>query len=187
MNRYKYLLVALSIFTGCMNAQPKPAPAPAPEPKRPDISVMNSLLGEWETKGSAKEPKQKVIYRSTSGGGAVEETLFPGTSHEMVSVYFKNKDNLMMTHYCLLQNQPEMTAEYIDPKTILFRFSGGKNLDPSKDMHMHEMKLTLVSDNKIREEWQGYVNGAPDREHAKVIELTRTKKGTVKAVPTKCE
>jgi hypothetical protein len=42
----------------------------------------------------------RVEYRVTGAGSAVVETLFPGTPHEMVTVYHARKGVLCMTHYC---------------------------------------------------------------------------------------
>jgi len=68
----------------------------------------------------------------------------------MVSIYSVNGPDLIMTHYCVLGNQPCMKA---DPNSsanqIVFQFNGGGNLDPKKDKHMHEATLTFVDDDHI--------------------------------------
>ena len=54
------------------------------------------------------------VIKVTAGGSAVHETLFPGSAHEMVSVYHLDGADLVMTHFCALGNQPRMKA---DPKS----------------------------------------------------------------------
>ena len=69
---------------------------------------------------------------------------------EMVSIYHLDGADLVMTHYCVLGNQPRMKADPKSPANqIRFEFAGGTNLDPAKDMHMHEGTLTFVDDDHI--------------------------------------
>ncbi|HUY92931.1 MAG TPA: hypothetical protein VMV10_29645 [Pirellulales bacterium] len=77
--------------------------------------------------------------RVTSAGSAIEETLFPGGDHEMVTMYFIDGDKLLLTHYCALGNQPQMQAEPgEDAKRIAFKFVGATNLKSADELHMHE-------------------------------------------------
>ena len=86
------------------------------------------------------KPTDKVVsvVKVTAGGSAVHETHFPGQPMEMVSVYHLDKGDLVMTHYCVLGNQPRMKADPKSPANqIKWVFAGGTNLDPAKDTHMH--------------------------------------------------
>ena len=58
---------------------------------------------------------------------------------------------------------------------IRFRFDGGSNLDPSKDMHMHEATLTIVDDDHIEVDGVGWVDGAPAEEICCGLKLVRKK------------
>ena len=60
--------------------------------------------------------------------------------------------DLVMTHYCVLGNQPRLKADTKSPADqIRFEFAGGANLDPSKDKHMHSATLTIVDDEPHRD------------------------------------
>ena len=102
------------------------------------------------------------MIRVTAAGSAVHETLFPGQAHEMISMYYLDGADLVMTHYCALGNQPRMKA---DPKSpagkIHFKFAGGSNLDPAKDKHMHEGILTFVDDDHIETSGTCWEGGKP--------------------------
>ncbi len=66
----------------------------------------------------------------TAGSTVVHETLFPEQPHEMVSVYCVDGSDLVMTHYCVLGNQPRMKADRNSPANqIVFYFAGGSNLN----------------------------------------------------------
>ena len=65
-----------------------------------------------EPAGRLAEPRRdRRLVRTTGGGSAVTETLFPGTAHEMMSVYHMDGDDLVLTHYCAGGNQPRMMLE----------------------------------------------------------------------------
>jgi hypothetical protein len=112
----------------------------------------------------------------TAGGSAVHETLFPGQPQEMVSVYNLDKGDVVMTHYCVLGNQPKMKADPASPKNqIHFAFAGGTNLDPAKDMHMHAATLTFVDDDHIEIAGEAWVDGKPAENHCGQMKLVRKK------------
>ena len=94
------------------------------------------------------------MIKVTAGGSAVHETIFPGQPMEMVSVYHLDRGDLVMTHYCVLGNQPRMKADPKSPANqICFKFAGGSNLDPARDKHVHEGTITFVDDDHV--EWSG--------------------------------
>ena len=75
----------------------------------------------------------------------MQETLFPGTPNEMISMYHLADGQLVMTHYCAMGNQPRMKldAQASTPDKLVFAFDGGTNFDPAKDGHVHSGSLTL--------------------------------------------
>src|SRR2546421_11445112 len=126
--------------------------APPKAPAHPQLERIKKLAGTWVEADKDGKPTDKVmsVYKVTAGGSAVTETIFPGTPMEMVSVYHLDKGDLVMTHYCMLGNQPRMKANPKSPAdTIKFDFAGGTNLDVTKDMHMHEGALKFIDDNTI--------------------------------------
>jgi len=154
------LMLALSagVYGEDKSEKPKTTPAHA------GLERMKKLAGTWVEVGKDGKTTDKVVsvVKVIGGGGVVHETLFPGQPHEMVSVYYVEKGDLVMTHYCVLGNQPRMKADPKSPGNKLrFEFAGGTNLDPSKDKHMHEGTITFVDDDHI--EWSGvcWENGKP--------------------------
>jgi hypothetical protein len=83
------------------------------------------------------------------------EDMFPGTDHNMITMYYVEGDDLVLVHYCAIGNQPRMKAERTaDPRKLDFKFAGGSNVDPDKDIHMHELTLTFVDTDHITAEWR---------------------------------
>ena len=153
------------------------AKLPAP-PTNAGLEKMKKLAGTWVAADPDGKPTEQVVsvIKVTAGGSAVHETLFPGQPHEMVSIYTVDGPDLIMTHYCVLGNQPRMKADpHSPPNQIVFRFAGGTNLNPAKDKHMHEATLTIVSDDRIEVKGTGWENGAPAKDMCCGLKLVRKK------------
>ncbi len=154
----------------------KPA-ATAKDPMDQVFERLKKLSGEWElAKPSELAPKGKVAsrYRLTAGDSAVAETIFPDTNMEMLSVYHRDGEQLVMTHYCCAGNQPRMRAKIgKDKDEVIFEFTGGGNLDPAKDPHIHGGVIRFVDADHIHSEWEFHVNGKVADKH--VFDLIRKK------------
>jgi hypothetical protein len=169
------LLLTLSVvsFGGDKPGEKLPAQTP-----NAGLEKMKKLAGTWLAADKDGKPTDQVqsIIKVTAGGSAVHETIFPGQPQEMISVYTADGPDLIMTHYCVLGNQPRMKA---DPNSsenqIVFQFAGGGNLDPKKDKHMHEATLTFVDEDHIEVKGTGWENGAPAKEMCCGTKLVRKK------------
>ena len=63
---------------------------------------MKKLVGDWVADQKDESGKQAVMssFKLTSNGSVLHETIFPGTDHEMVTVYHMDGPDLIATHYC---------------------------------------------------------------------------------------
>ncbi|MBP7147278.1 MAG: hypothetical protein KBD01_07015 [Acidobacteria bacterium] len=125
---------------------------------------IKALEGEWTGtgghRGEAGQPG-KVIYKVTGAGSAVVETMFPGTPHEMVTVYHLDGDDLVLTHYCAAGNQPHMKAKLpASGDRLDFEFVSGTNIKPD-GMHMHEATMVFEGPDKLRAAWTSFQAGRP--------------------------
>jgi hypothetical protein len=103
--------------------------------------------------------RRKVIYKVTAGGSVVMETLFPGTDHEMISMYHLEKGELIATHYCAMGNQPRMKLSKATPSELTFDFVGGRR-DRSGEIHAHHGgTITLRPDGKMEALWRVFRGG----------------------------
>jgi len=167
------LLLALAAWAG---ADDKKEPAGA---KHAGLERIKKLAGEWLATDDKGKPTTQLVsvFKVTAGGSAVHETIFPGTDHEMVTVYHLDGPDLILTHYCMLGNQPRMKADPKSPANQLrFQFTGGSNLKPEKDLHMHEGTIIFVDDDHIESTWVAYKDGKPDADHKVTMKLVRKKK-----------
>jgi hypothetical protein len=100
-------------------------------------------------------------YAVTAAGSAVVETVFPGTPHEMVTVYHADGPDIVLTHYCMEGNQPRMRARSPRGSRFEFEYDGGTNIDPGRDRHMHTALLELLGVDEITSEWTELDSGQP--------------------------
>jgi hypothetical protein len=142
----------------------------------PAFERFAKLAGEWTGKGmhGDDEHEARIVYKVTSGGSAVVETIDPGGDHEMITVIHPDGDALLLTHYCMIGNQPHMKAKpKPGDKKIAFEFVKATNLKSDKDMYMRNVTFTFVDDDTLKTEWTNYNEG---KEAGKaVFELKRKK------------
>ena len=128
------------------------------------FAQLQTLAGGWQgTVMQTNGPRTTVDYRLTSGGQTVMEVLFGGTSHEMVSMYHLDGPDLVITHFCAMGNQPRMRLDRTSSSTneLIFVFSGGSNLDPAKDVHVHDGWIRRIAPDRLEAGWTLHQDGKP--------------------------
>lgn len=130
------------------------------------LERLKTLAGTWSFEGAPEGAGDaRVTYRVTAAGSAVIEDQFPGSDHEMVSIYHLDGDDLVMTHYCAVGNQPRLRLDRAKstPDELHFAFDGGTNFDPASDIHIHEAVLRLgqTAEGKLTSDWTAHQDGKP--------------------------
>lgn len=132
---------------------------------------LKSLAGTWsgsmagegaEAEAEAEEAMTPVHeFRVSAAGTVVMETMGPGTDHEMINMYHLDGDELQLTHYCAAGNQPTMRLdrENSTADSLAFAFTGGSNLDPAVDQHIHSARITWAEDDRLESVWTGWAGG----------------------------
>ncbi len=131
-----------------------------------------SLAGEWQ--GSAEGKTTTLTYTVISGGSALMESMkMPAPDPDMVTIYHRDGDGLVATHYCSIGNQPRMRAPGATPdgKSIRFRFADITNLKPGGD-HIKDLTVTFVDAAHFTQEW---VSTAKGKDESAVFKWTRKK------------
>lgn len=141
------LLLSVALFAGDNPPKAKAVAA---------FEKMKTLVGEWQ----AKTPDGKVhhaSYKLVAGGTCVEETFRMGNneSQTMVTIYHLDGDQLMLTHYCVANNQPRMRATQIsdDVKNVTFDFVDATNLPDANAGHMYKAVFNFHDDGRFNAAW----------------------------------
>jgi len=148
------------------------------KPSSPEFQQVKQLVGEWKGVATHSDKQQKsdpvsVQFKLTSAGSAIEETLMPGTPHEMIDMYTDENGKLAMTHYCAMGNQPHLVLKQADAKQINLEMGPTTGIDSSKDAHMHALTLEFKDADHLTEKWTSYASGKPGE--TAVFDLTRVK------------
>ena len=139
-----------------------PPPSTGGKPASASLERLKALTGEWVAAEDGEMSKKGDLvarYAVTAAGSAVVETVFPGSPHEMVTVYHADGPDLVLTHYCMEGNQPRMRAKDAKGPRFDFAYDGGTNIDPKRDRHMHSAWLELLGADEIRNEWTELADG----------------------------
>lgn len=155
------LIRLLMLISATLGA--KPPTTPAEVESAAALARLKSLAGEWQSVGPKGE-HAKLKYEIISAGSAVMERFssgaLPPNSGEMITVYYIDHGELVLTHYCIARNQPHLRATLYDPATgeLDFDFVSGGNISTGDEGHMHSAKMRFIDDNHLSTEWQ-YMEG----------------------------
>ena len=167
----KLLLLLSAITTVSCNNTPEPAKVvedteaqtnAASDPK--DFEELKSLEGKWagtleRTDGSSDE--FTLDYTVTSNGSAIlEESDTGGT--EMLSIFNFQNDELLLTHYCGLQNKPISKLTGNNNGVLSFATdSEMSGLTLEKDTYVTSWEINLLPEDENQLMYKYTVSG-PD-------------------------
>jgi hypothetical protein len=123
---------------------------------------MKALAGEWD----ADLPgfgKMSDSIRLVSNGKAIEETLGTASDNE-VSLYTRDGDRIVLTHFCALTSDGHQVRLETAPLagvqgSIVFAFRDAINLHGHAAPHMRQVIMTFTDSAHFSEKWTKTENG----------------------------
>lgn len=166
-------LLAVALLCASLSAS---AAGPDVAAKPHLLDRFKALAGEWSGSGldGNSMPDATVSYTVTAGGNAVEELQFPGTSHEMRTLYVRDGEDVVLVHFCASGNHPKMRARAGQDGEVAFDFDGAINFDPAKAAHMHDARFAFIGPDELTSRWRFWSDGKP-AEHVADFHLKRVK------------
>lgn len=151
------LLLGLGLGSSACAAKP-PLVAPVPAySKAADLTwteLTTWLPGTW-TATTEHGTTITESFRLVSSGSALVETFDVGGTHETLSVYYRDRGSLLLTHYCAQGNQPRLRSGGADANGITtFHFVDVNDLGGDEDV-MVERRFQMRT---------GGTDGEPPRE-----------------------
>ena len=133
---------------------------------------LKTMTGTWTATNPEMAEDSVHEYQLSANGTVVMETMNPGTDHEMINMFHLDGDELVLTHYCAGGNQPTMRLDRATATAEEWRFdfTGGTNLDPETDPHIHNARFAFVDENHVTAWWTAKNEG---QETPVEISLTR--------------
>ena len=108
------------------------------------FSRLKALVGDWDAESS--QGKAHSRFELIAGGSVLLEHFTEPGGQEMLTAYHLDGSRLVLTHYCVAGNQPQMVAERFEGASgeLDFAFAGGSNIAPGAG-HMHDAVFHLAS------------------------------------------
>src|SRR5262245_6874263 len=175
--------LGLAVSAAAQLGQPKAA-AGAPEKIVYDapaaMAFLTTTAGTWMPVSGAQHehsatpaparPGAGVSVKTKAAGSAVVHTYRQGSPGEMETVFHMDGSNLLLTHYCALQNAPVLQFVKSDkPGELKFVFKGGTNFDPKVDAHLHESTFQIIDKDTVEQRSTVFTNGKADPELKSVL------------------
>lgn len=142
------------------------------------MAFLTTTSGDWVS-GSAQHEhggaapagsRGLVSVKTKAAGSAVVHTYAQGTPGEMETVFHMDGDQLLLTHYCALQNAPVLKfVKSTKPGELKFEFLGGTNFDPKVDAHLHESTFVIKDKDTIEQSSTVFANGKANPELKAVL------------------
>jgi len=132
-------------------AQDRHAPAAVDDPR---FEFLQQLEGTWVAEEASEEMSHGSFeFRVTAGGTAIEVREMVGTPMEMLTVYHMQGADLVGTHYCMLGNQPRVTAaKKMDGQSLRFSCDGKPgNTKSHNDHHVHGWTMRLDDEGRLHD------------------------------------
>lgn len=135
-----------------------------PAQKAASFDQVAGLAGDWrltDDNGVIIEGANAATSRFevTSGGKVVREIMFVGNAHEMTNLYHLDGEELVVTHYCAVGNQPRMRAASVTPGRIAFKLDSITNFTSKDQICMGSLVLEMPNADTVRQVWISTQNG----------------------------
>ena len=115
---------------------------------------LKSLVGTWSSK-MPDGSETTITYKIVSNGSVIMENISSKEDDNMITMYHLDDNNLMMTHYCSIGNQPRMKAEVNNDNfnELHFRFVDITNLKNKDDGYMSNLDIKFLDNDHLIHNW----------------------------------
>lgn len=134
----------------------------AHSPAERAFEEFKSMSGKWA--GQSHDGRKIVSQWQVIAAGSVvmydsEFDAHPG--EKMVTMFHLDNGRLMLTHYCVANNQPRLVATEFSPdgKKVTFTYLDGTNLRDRNQGHMDKVVWEFPDADTRTSQWTWYANG----------------------------
>ena len=158
--RKTLMVLGLTAIAGAAGASVVPREDPVDA--KAAFERLKTLQGTWEsagTEGQKATTTFELVARGTVLSERYANPALPGGG-EMLTAYHVDGEALMLTHYCIANNQPTLRAARFDAARdeIQFEFVRATNLASADAGHMRRARYQLIDANHFVTEWEYFEN-----------------------------
>lgn len=127
-----------------------------------DFSGLEKIEGNWKLANATTEPEQnfRLRYHFIARNSALVEVYGDPAKQTTETIFHRDGDKLLATHYCARGNQPRLKASTKNEvNNLQFKFLDITNLKNKKDPHMVRMKYRFIDKDHFEKEETYLVDG----------------------------
>jgi hypothetical protein len=117
------------------------AAQPAPSPAAAAFDQLKQLVGAWRNADKPDSPL-RIRFALTAGGTVLVESWERAGQPHSLTLYHRDGDTLVATHYCPQGNQPRLKLTGT-PRKLSFTFRDATDLAPGES-HLHDLSFDLT-------------------------------------------
>lgn len=157
MRKLNHTFPSLSIFAFALtclalslsaSADDQVAPASADALAVTAFDQLRELEGTWRIAEREDHPLRIKFYPTAGGRTLVESWEVNDRSHSL-TIYHRDGDALLATHYCPQGNQPRLELAPGSGQAISFTFRDATDLDAENEQHQHDLAFDLTVPGRI--------------------------------------
>lgn len=153
------------LFAGALGFATSFAGATTQSPAGRALGRLGDLVGDWE--GALPNGKvHRVNYRWSAGNAVLVETWTLGSGRESLTIYHRDGDDLLATHYCPQFTHPRLRMIGQEDDRLSFAFVDGANLQDAGKHHQHAFWIRFVDADAFERSETYVANGASANEIA---------------------
>jgi hypothetical protein len=124
------------------------------------MEELGALVGDWE--GTLPDGRtHRVNYRWSAANAVLVETWTLGPGRESLTIYHRDGEELLATHYCPQFTHPRLRLADRSDDRLDFEFVDGANLQDPERHHQHAFTVRFV-DADTFERSETYVRNGAD-------------------------
>lgn len=114
-------------------------------PSATPFERIAALTGKWQVR---EETSLRIVFESTARGSVIVERWMLGERTHSLTIYHRDGERLIATHYCPQGNQPRLAATAAVDGEIRFAFVDATDLDPGES-YQHDLAFKRNPDGSV--------------------------------------
>lgn len=128
-------------LAGSASAKAKDLQSPSATP----FEQIAAMKGKWQVREAAS---LQIVFEPTAGGSVIVERWMVGERMHSLTLYHRDGERLLATHYCPQGNQPRLAASAAVDGEIRFAFLDATDLDPHESFQ-HDLAFKRHADGSV--------------------------------------
>jgi hypothetical protein len=133
------------------------------------FAQLTRMVGTWRP---ANQPRSslRIRFYLTAGGTVIVESWEARGQPHSLTLYHRDGQTLLATHYCPQGNQPRLALAGRDGSRLHFAFRDATDLEPATESHQHDLWFDLTDPQRpVRGETYASKNGLGAQERLQLM------------------